>query len=75
MQVTVQCDHFQQFYNKFYVKVHVPIIRWSHCASLTTKYQLELQYKKIVKYLLKASLMIVHSINSILYSIQCLSKF
>ena len=25
-----QCDHFQQFYNRRNVKVHVPIIRWSH---------------------------------------------
>ena len=28
-----QCDHFQQFYNRHNVKVHVPIIRWSHCAT------------------------------------------
>ena len=27
-----QCDHFQQFYNRYNVKVHVPIIRWSQCA-------------------------------------------
>ena len=30
-----QCDHFQQFYNRSNVKVHVPIIRWSHCADHT----------------------------------------
>ena len=29
-----QCDHFQQFYNWCNVKVHVPIIRWSHCVML-----------------------------------------
>ena len=29
-----QCDHFQQFYNRCNVKVHVPIIRWSHCEIL-----------------------------------------
>ena len=28
-----QCDHFQQFYNRHNVKVHVPIIRWSHCEK------------------------------------------
>ena len=28
-----QCDHFQQFYNRCNVKVHVPIIRWSHCGG------------------------------------------
>ena len=26
-----QCDHFQQFYNRRNVKVHVPIIKWLHC--------------------------------------------
>ena len=29
---TTQCDHFQQFYYRHNVKVHVPIIRWSHCV-------------------------------------------
>ena len=28
-----QCDHFQQFHNRCNVKVHVPIIRWSHCVE------------------------------------------
>ena len=27
---TPQCDHFQQFYNRHNIKVHVPIIRWLH---------------------------------------------
>ena len=27
-----QCYHFQQFYNRRNVKVHVPIIRWSRCV-------------------------------------------
>ena len=27
-----QCDHFQQVYNMCIVKVHVPIIRQSHCV-------------------------------------------
>ena len=27
-----QCDHFQQFYNRRNVQVHVYIIRWLHCA-------------------------------------------
>ena len=31
-----QCDHFQQFYNRRNVKVHVPIIRWSHCSKHVT---------------------------------------
>ena len=30
---STQCDHFQQFYNRHNVKVHVPIIRWSHCEA------------------------------------------
>ena len=30
-----QCDHFQQFYNRRNIKVHVPIIRWLHCDTHT----------------------------------------
>ena len=32
--INTQCDHFQQFYNRHNVKVHVCIIRWSHCVTL-----------------------------------------
>ena len=31
LSTVTQCDHFQQSYNRRNVKVHVPIIRWSHC--------------------------------------------
>ena len=37
-----QCDHFQQFYNRHDVKVHVSIIRWLHCAIAK-----EICYQKI----------------------------
>ena len=36
MRYKAQCDHFQQFYNRRNVKVHVPIIRWSHCVKLAS---------------------------------------
>ena len=32
-----QCHHFQQFYNRHNVKVHVSIIRWSHCVAQGSK--------------------------------------
>ena len=35
LQNNPQCYHFQQFYNRHSVKVHVPIIRWSHSETLT----------------------------------------
>ena len=52
-----QCDHFQQFYNRHNVKVHVSITRWSHCAApravgnaAATKY-IDLYYKYNMIYL------------------------
>ena len=30
---STQYDHFQQFYNRRNIKVHVPIIMWSHCVA------------------------------------------
>ena len=42
-----QCDHFLQFYNRSNVKVHIPIIRWSHCVEQEIQIEKENIYIEI----------------------------
>ena len=44
-RIRTQCYHFQQFYNRHNVKVHVPIIRWSHCVGRSRDFRVRKEWE------------------------------
>ena len=54
---STHCDHFQQFYDRCKIKVHVPIIRWSHCEVIIYK------MKFIILILIKKNLTMLKFVN------------